>query len=284
LQTAAETSAAYPQRLTDDLAGLHNVLQVSEGILSGSEPHGAEGFCCLATLGVKTIVSVDGARPRAEEARKNGIRYVHIPIGYDGIAEPARLALARVAREAEGPVYFHCHHGRHRGPAAAAVACLAAGKASGTDALKILELAGTGQEYAGLWRDVQAYVPPPANAVLPELVEVAQVESLASAMAAVGRHWDHLQACREANWRTPDNHPDLVPTQEALLLREMLHEAGRAIPGDKFDERFRQWLDEAETLASEIEADVKQSRRGEIENRTQLLDQACKRCHRTYRD
>jgi hypothetical protein len=119
---------------------------------------------------------------------------------------------------------------------------------------------------------------------LPELVEVAQVESLASAMASVGRHWDHLQSCRKANWRTPDNHPDLVATQEALLLREMLHEAGRATPGNRFDERFRQWLDEAETLATEIEEDLKQSRRAEIENRMQRLDQACKRCHRSYRD
>src|SRR5262249_8775366 len=154
---AAAAVAVNPHRLTDDLPGLENVLQVSAGILSGGEPHGTQGFCSLARLGVKTIVSVDGARPRVEEARSSGIRYVHIPIGYEGIAEPARLALARVAREADGPVYFHCHHGRHRGPAAAAIACVAAGNASGTDALKILEVAGTGREYAGLWRDVEQY-------------------------------------------------------------------------------------------------------------------------------
>jgi hypothetical protein len=32
---------------------------------------------------VKTIVSVDGGKPDVETARKHGIRYVHLPIGYD---------------------------------------------------------------------------------------------------------------------------------------------------------------------------------------------------------
>ena len=76
----------------------------------------------LARLGVKTIVNVDGATPKLEMAQKYGLDYIHIPIGYDGITAEQSAAMVRVMREREGPFYFHCHHGKHRGPTAAAVA------------------------------------------------------------------------------------------------------------------------------------------------------------------
>ena len=100
---------------------------MTERLYSGSEPHGEEGIASLKELGVKTIVSVDGAKPAVETARKYGMRYVHIPIGYDGVPEEAGQSLARLMREAETPIYVHCHHGKHRGPAAVAVACVAGG-------------------------------------------------------------------------------------------------------------------------------------------------------------
>ena len=147
---------------TDDHAGLRNVMRVSDRIYSGSEPHGEDGFASLERMGIKTVVSVDGARPNVEEARKHGLRYVHIPIGYDGIPEQAGAALARLVKEVDGPVYVHCHHGRHRGPAAA-VACIASGATQGKEALGILEKAGTSKDYMGLWRDVEKYKPPTAS-------------------------------------------------------------------------------------------------------------------------
>jgi hypothetical protein len=51
--------------------------------------------------------------------------------------------LAKAVRELEGPVYIHCHHGKHRSPAASAVACVAAGLIAPQSALAILEAAGT---------------------------------------------------------------------------------------------------------------------------------------------
>jgi hypothetical protein len=41
----------------------------------------------------------------------------------------------------------------------------------------------TSKKYPRLWRDMEAYVPPDPGDVLPELVEVAEVKSLAAAMA-----------------------------------------------------------------------------------------------------
>src|SRR6185369_3881462 len=121
-ETACVPPTAFePKTVETELPGLHNVLLAADGIYSGSEPHGEEAFAGLAKMGIKTILSVDGARPDVELARQHGLRYVHVPIGYDGISPSAGETLAAAAREAQGPLYVHCHHGKHRGPSATAV-------------------------------------------------------------------------------------------------------------------------------------------------------------------
>lgn len=285
-------SAGHPRKL-DDLPGIHNLLQVHDRIYSGSEPHGEEAFASLVRMGVRTIVSVDGARPDVETARKYGLRYVHVPIGYNGIGPQAGLALARVARQTLGPVYVHCHHGRHRGPAAAAVICRATGEgASGEGssgngaaerAIEILKMAGTGEQYAGLWRDVRNYTPPPKDAKLPELVEVAEVDSFPTAMAKLDRHLDNLKLCRQAGWKTPSEHPDLVPAQEALLVLEGLRESGRLVGADR-DQRFKTWLVETTALAESLERTLRGDAANAAERPFQKLNDSCKQCHGRYRD
>jgi len=137
-----------------DFPHLHNLLRVSNRIYSGGEPEGEKAFTELTQLGIRTVVSVDGARPDVQSAERHGLRYVHIPIGYDGISLEAGQMLQRLVQDAEGPFYIHCHHGVHRGPAAAAIACVAEGIVSGPESEAILEKAGTSRSYAGLWRDV----------------------------------------------------------------------------------------------------------------------------------
>jgi protein tyrosine phosphatase (PTP) superfamily phosphohydrolase (DUF442 family) len=274
---------AKPSPETDRL-GIHNLMKVSERIYSGSEPHGEEGFASLAKLGVKTVVSVDGAKPKIELAGKHGMRYVHIPIGYSGVPEEAGQSLARLVKEAEAPFYVHCHHGKHRGPAAAAVACIASGDTQKKEALQILIRAGTSKDYSGLWRDVEGYVPPPEGAKLPELVEIAEVGSFAAAMAQVDRAYDNLKLCRDAKWGVPPDHPDLLPAQEALLLQEGLHEAGRNLGEDEYDEQFTTWLKQAEAMATELRDDLQSARADAASERFTALENSCKQCHRIYRD
>jgi protein tyrosine phosphatase (PTP) superfamily phosphohydrolase (DUF442 family) len=281
----ADSAVSPPAtRVTPEPAGLHNVFEVTPQLYSGSEPHGAEGFDSLAKLGVKTVVSVDGARPDVATARERGLRYVHIPIGYDGVPEQARLALARVIRESTGPVYVHCHHGKHRGPAAAAVACLAAGQLDAAGAEALLREAGTSPDYTGLYRDVREFVRPGADQPLPELVEVATVDSLVSGMADLGRHFDDLKLCGKAGWETPAGHPDLVPRGVALLVQEGLREMERNADLSDYPPEFRKRLQDSESTAADLVAALAGADRTLSSQKMELLEQSCKQCHQQWRN
>lgn len=261
---------------------IENLLRVSERVLSGGQPQGEAAFRALAGMGVKTILSVDGTRPDVEAARKLGVRYVHIPIGYGGVSDRAGRALARVARDVEGLIYVHCHHGVHRGPAAAAIICLAGKAADTRKARGILELAGTGKQYPGLWKAVEEYKLPGEGETLPELREVAEVGSFAAAMAKMDRSFDNLKLLAEGGWKPLAEHPDLVPGREALLLKEGLQESVRHL-GER-DDRFKAWLDESlESVAAlaEVLSAGRSEGAGEHFRQIQSL---CARCHNEYRN
>lgn len=263
---------------------IQNLIAVNDKIYSGGEPSSEEAFANLVELGVKTIVSVDGATPDVETARKYGLRYIHVPIGYDGVEKSAGLSFARIVREVDGPFFVHCHHGQHRAPAAAAIACVASGDLDGKTALKILERAGTGKAYTGLWRDVENYQVPTDDIELPELVEIAEVESLAVAMARIGRSFDILMRFRQANWVSLVDHPDLVPDQEALLLKEGIRESTRNL-ADEFNHEFKEWLRDSETLAQDLEDSLRsQKSPDEFNRKLKLLGHSCKQCHEKYRN
>lgn len=261
---------------------LHHLLFVTDRILSGGEPKTAAAFAALQRLGVQVVVSVDGARPNVELARQYGLRYVHLPIGYDGVPESARRGLQQVVREFDGPIYIHCHHGRHRGPAAAAIACIASGAATGAEAQQVLERAGTGKNYAGLWRDVAAYVPVDDLQHTLELVEVADVDILAAAMAQIDRASDNLKLMAERNWQAPPEFPELVARTEATLLAEGFREAVRLLADDaRYDDQFKAWLQESAETSSAFTLELGND---EARNLWKLLQSQCQQCHKAYRD
>ena len=118
-------------------------------------PDGDIAFRNLAAMGVTTVLSVDGAVPDIEGAKKHGLRYVHVPISYDGIPREKALQIIKAVRAAKGKVYMHCHHGRHRGPTAVMVSRIALDGISNEDAVHCMEESGTGKMYSGLYRDVR---------------------------------------------------------------------------------------------------------------------------------
>ncbi|HEX5033790.1 MAG TPA: hypothetical protein VFW62_04865, partial [bacterium] len=78
---------------------LPNVVRVHSKVISGGLPEGDAGFKELQDLGVKTVISVDGARPDVDLAKKYGLRYVHLPHGYDGIPQSRLEELAKAVRD-----------------------------------------------------------------------------------------------------------------------------------------------------------------------------------------
>src|ERR1019366_8057433 len=159
--------------------GLHNVYRITDKLISGSSPVGDDGFRSLKELGIKTIISMDGARPDLDHARKYGLRYVHLPTGYDGISRPQILRLAKAVRDLQGPVYLHCLHGKHRGPAAAAAIhfCLDE-KCSVEEAVAQMKLAGTDPNLDQLLKDLVRPSKQELDQIAADFPEVAAVQEL----------------------------------------------------------------------------------------------------------
>lgn len=260
------------------LPGLDNVFQIDRQFYSGSGPHGEQSFQALKNLGIKTIVSVDGTMPDLEHARKAGMKYIHIPIGYNGVSEDAGLAFARVARDLKGPVYIHCHHGKHRGPTAAAVVGLCRGSLDQKSALQFLTQAGTSKDYPGLWKDVKNFKVPDAHAILPELVETAKVPPMVTAMAQISHDFELTDRLQQSK---PGDQKERL--RVLVLLREELHETARKY-SDDYDEMFKQWLTESELQVKELEEAVQQGNQQAFSAGMKNLKSQCKRCHKAYRD
>ncbi len=279
-----------PEKVT--AAGLHNVFRLSATLYSGNSPEGSTGFASLKKLGIKTILSVDGTQPEVAQARKVGLRYVHIPIGYNGITRPQALLLGRAVQTLPTPIYIHCHHGQHRGPTAAAVAQLCCDEQCRIeDALALLRSAGTDPRYAGLFRTIREFKRPTAEelarvpAHFPETVKPAGVTQ---AMVAIDHHWDSLKLIRAAGWKPPADHPDLVPAQEALQLVETYQELRRLPEITRRPKEFQRWLADAHSQARELERVLAKEKptleKEKAERLYRQLGDTCNQCHARYRD
>src|SRR5262245_39148534 len=183
---APEQSAQQPQQLT--AAHLPNPWRIHPQVISGGLPEGDAAFAELAALGVKTVISVDGAKPDVALAKKHGLRYVHLPHGYNGISTERVMELAKAVRDLPGPVYIHCHHGKHRSPAAAAVACVGAGLLESSAAEPFLKAAGTSENYPGLYssaREARRFEKRLLDELASEFPETAKIPPFAEAMVAL---------------------------------------------------------------------------------------------------
>lgn len=276
-----------------DMPNLDNVLYVADKLYSGGSPEGDAGFESLQKLGIKTIISVDGARPDLARAKKVGMRYVHLPIGYDGVSQDQAMKLAKAVRDLPAPIYLHCHHGKHRSPGAAAaiVMCLDE-KCTVNQAVDIMKRAGTDPRYSGLYASPKE-LRRPTSAELDQLKvdfpEAARIPALAEAMVHIDHHWENLIHIRKAGWKVPKNHPDLDPPHEALQLMEHFRELTREKSIQKRPADFKTWLTDAESAARDLEqllhkAAKEQIDASAVEQAYQRSRMLCTVCHGTYRD
>jgi protein tyrosine phosphatase (PTP) superfamily phosphohydrolase (DUF442 family) len=290
----AQASRSEPPDATAVQApGLHNVFRITDRLYSGSSPDGEEGFRSLWQLGVKTVLSVDGSRPDVALAHRFGLRYVHLPIGYDGVPRAQALRIARAVRDLPGPVYLHCHHGKHRGPAAAAVAHLCLDETcSVAAAVAEMRRAGTDPRYKGLYAaPAQLHRPTrdELDRIPADFPEVAVVTALAQAMVAVDERWERLKQVRAAGWKAPPEHPDVDPPHEALQLLEQYREIRRLPQANARPPEFRRWLADAEDAAKDLETALRERVKhpadtAAAEKAFRRAERDCTRCHARYRD
>ena len=247
--------------------------RLSDRISCSAEPVGAKTFAALAKEGVKTIVSVDGAVPDVKEAERHGLRYVHLPIGYDGMPKATVVSLNNLLKEDSGRILIHCHHGKHRGPTAAVIACMIEGTMTRAKALQTLHAVGTGAEYPGLWRDVRSFTSVPQNVAAAPLKSKADMDPFTADMVAIDHAFDAL---------TKSNH---LNRETTTLLVEGFTEAVRHTPG-KFENRteFSKALNHAKKESIDLKSAVASDGPDALKAKLSALKNACTQCHQRFRN
>ncbi len=271
---------------------LPNAHRLNAKVISGGQPDGESAFAELKKLGVKTVISVDGARPEVALARKYGLRYVHLPHGYDGIPDARAMDLAKAVRDLPGPIYIHCHHGKHRSPAAAVVACVAVGMLEPRQAVDFLRLAGTSEKHRGLYESAeraQRLESSLLDALDADFPESAQLPPLAESMVAIEHVHDHLTILAKAGWRPTADHPDLKPAHEALLLREHFTELLRTEAVMAQPDEFRRMIHDSAAAARELETVLEAGDQGRswmprAQAAFERITAHCTTCHTRFRD
>ena len=208
-----------------DFPGIHNLVAFHDGFVSGSAPEGDAGLDSLAKLGFKTVISVDGAIPDVEGARKRGLRYVHLPIGYDGFDDVRKAELVRAVRDLPKPIYIHCHHGKHRSAGAAGTIGVSLGWMSNATAAERMKVSQTAESYTGLWACTAKAAPMMAAAIdaaRADFPEITKPDSMVAAMVVIDEAFDRLKLVEKNGWKVPADHPDLAPAADAGKLADLL--------------------------------------------------------------
>ncbi len=269
------------------IRSLHNTFRVTPRIFSGSQPDSDAALAALAKLGVKTIVSVDGSKPDVERAHQFGLRYVHLPFGYDGVPANRVAELAKVTTVEPGPFYVHCHHGLHRGPTAVAIICEADEHWRPDQAVAWLREAGTSDDYPGLYRSAREFKAPTAVQVASatNFPEVARTSSLVDTMVTIDDHFSWLKQSQAVGWKTPPGHPDVSPKHEATILWELVREIPRVSDLTSRPEDFQQKLAATERAAGSLRALLgTPADHSALDTAFVHCAQSCAACHRTYRN
>ena len=287
-------NVVLPARKGADSPGIHNLFQLSNELWSGSEPEGEEAFQKLQSLGVKTIVSVDGKAPDVALAAKHGMRYVHIPIEYKGLSDQELAELAKTYRECEGPFYTHCFHGKHRGPAANAVGRLVLDGATREQAIaEMRQWCGTAPEYEGLYRDI-------AMKPMPTVDETRRLEfgfpsvrtfgDFRESMIDISRRHDALKKLEKRSFAVDPEHPDWDALNEADMLLNNFDATSKlsdvaAQPAD-----FQEWMAKSVEQSRELRDLLKKAKLGDKASTEAgrkafaALNKTCNDCHAVYRN
>ncbi|MBL9147540.1 MAG: hypothetical protein JNM94_02485 [Phycisphaerae bacterium] len=287
------TLPALDELAPKDYPGLHNVVSYGKDFVSGSVPEGDEGFDSLKSLGIVTIISVDGAEPDLAKAKARGMRYVHLPIGYNGFDDTRKAELVRAVRDLPKPIYMHCHHGKHRSAGAAGTVAVSLGWLPNDVAIARMKVSGTAPNYTGLYSCTQKAAVMQAAAIdaaSDAFPEVSRTSGMVKSMVEIDEVVEHLKLIEKAGWKAPADHPDLVPAAEAGRLADLLRNLGadadtKAKPAD-FATLLGKNAAEAQALEDLLVAasptaplDVAKAAAA-----FKTVNASCKECHKAHRD
>ncbi len=286
-----------PASQPSELPGIHNLFYLGDNIISGGEPEGPAALKALAQLGVKTILSVDGKVPDAATAKSLGMRYVHIPIQYSGIDDQAIARISKTFRELEGPFFVHCFHGKHRGPAAAAVGRLVLDGIPREQAMaEMHQWCGTSLKYKGLFQTIGQQVIPSSSTTQAldfDFPAAHEFDGFRGTMVPMARSWDEIKFARKRKWALNPSKPDIVPAQEALQLTQIFERCleQKDLPANT--DQVRNWLRDgkqgASDLARILSGQTKLESQGtdwraQAEDAYKLVASSCRECHLEYRN
>lgn len=277
---AQQTPSTYPRKIPT--GSLHNCIQVTESIFSGAVPEGESSFRELQKLGVKTIVSVDGMRPQIDLARQYEIAYVHLPHGYDGIPEERKKELMKALWDSPKPIYVHCHHGKHRSPAAVASTCISLGWISSEQGKKVLEIAGTNPNFRGLIQSVENSIPIDIRSLEsyhPNLVESAELPPLVETMVAMDDLLDRLTKQPKGSNPTESSIAD-----SALLLSEHYTELFRISKNNNSPPEYVRFLEAGERHSRHLESLLRRQSLDSAGESLNRVKENCSQCHQKFRD
>ncbi len=171
---------------------------------------------------MKTVISVDGAKPDVATAKKYNMRYVHLPHGYDGISDDRAKELAKRCAIYLGRFIFTAIMEASQSSRSGRCGVVA-GTVKPADAKNILKTAGTSENYRGLYQSVESAQPIDGK-VLDELKigfqEVEKVPPMAESMIAIEHLHDQLKNFKKLDWEKLLDHPDLLAPHEALLREQ----------------------------------------------------------------
>ena len=289
LPLAREGANAAKESTALEVPSLHNVFRIDDHLISGSSPDDEAGYAALAKLGVKVLISVDGSKPNVDLAHTYGMRYVHLPFGYDGVPKERFAELTKAVQTAEGTVYVHCHHGKHRGPAAVAGICRTLKNWDAARARGWLQHAGTGDEYAGLYRDVEMFqklTDAELARVPATFPEIAKTPAEVDSMVAIDETFDRLKAAKAAGWARIPSQPDVTPVQAAAVLWEQFREHARTGESPKHSGDYAKLLQDAERASLSLKDALRDPAQVAAVRDAAMsaVSQSCTACHIKHRN
>ena len=202
--------------------------------------------------------------------------------------------LTKAFRELEPPFFVHCHRGLHRAPAAAAIGMVGLGELDPGDATAFLKNSGTSEKYKGLYAAASNFEQIPIEeleGIAADFVEEAESSSFAKIMSQVDVHWSNLDIAREADFKTPEGHPDLNPAHEVDILIDLFKKTEDTETYIESGNKFKKLMTVTQELLLKLHGELAalnpeniDKRLGKVNKTYKTVKKSCRRCHHKFRD